>query len=98
MNDEVVINQSLHFATVSVVDCTCPALSRDHTYVAIDDSIQHAMEYIKHYAPLQDNSVVGAIRAPPLVFTTLKRGGKTTFLLFLFHTLKDLGYAEPCSP
>ena len=78
---------------VSVEDCTFLTIPADHVFVALDDSIDHAMETIRLYAPLECNPLVGDKRVPPLVYRRLQRGGKTTFLIFLFDALKSAGYA-----
>lgn len=54
---------------------------------AIEDAMRHINHHVDVFAPQGDTIV------PPLVFTRLGRGGKTTFLWCLFNVLKEQAFS-----
>lgn len=52
----------------------------------LNEAMQHVDKYSRHSGGTQT-------LVPPLVYTSVVRGGKTTFLLLLFEELKRTGYA-----
>ncbi len=75
------------------MDCTFISPTNDHVFIGLDNPLNAALDIIEDYAPKVSSAISGEIRVPPLAITALQRGGKTTFLMFLFQLLKDNGYA-----
>ena len=60
--------------------------------VDMELSVDEAMQIIKDNVAVS-NMGAGETRVPPLVFSRLARGSKTTFLRLVFDRLKQEGFA-----
>ena len=73
----------------SILDCVnfkhVPSECPKDKLVDIDDAFKAAMAIVEKQTPLRGSS---STRIPPLVFSRLARGGKTTLLRLLFDELK----------
>lgn len=54
------------------------------------DTLQEAMKLILEYTPCKGGL---QLRIPPLVYASLARGGRSTFLILLFDRLKVAGFS-----
>lgn len=82
--------------TVSVRDCRNkdrgPLACAEDMLVDMAQTLAGAIEHITRFVDMATSSS-GDTRVPPLVFTRLGRGGKSTFLWCLFRTLKAKGFS-----
>ena len=77
--------------TIRCTDCTLD-ISSTHTLVDTEKSVSSAMEIIRTYIM---ETTTSAFRVPPLLFSRLARGGKTTFMQQISVALKESALYAP---
>lgn len=66
--------------------------------VGVESVLTDALKIIIRNAPRQVSTESGRSRVPPLIYSSLSRGGKSTFLMLLFDRLKSGNFATGSSP
>ena len=79
--------------TIRCADCTADtADTQDHPLVDTETSVSSAMKLIRTH--IKERTTL-TFRVPPLIFSRLARGGKTTFMQQVFVALKESALYAP---
>ena len=77
--------------TIRCADCTADT-AQDHPLVDTETSVSSAMKLIRTH--IKERTTL-TFRVPPLIFSRLARGGKTTFMQQVFVALKESALYAP---